>query len=161
MMRRSRETQPRLVLEMAQGYRLNEVARLLGLSIRTVLRWEERGDVGPVARSSAGHRRFTPENIKQLIRVCAKAKQNLGDVDIVVRQTPTDQRMTIGEVSSLLHVHTRTLQKLEDDGKIPPVPRDANGNRSYRQIDLARVRRYLMAGKKVDPPWIKAKRKKK
>jgi DNA-binding transcriptional MerR regulator len=161
-MRRTRDVEPRLVMEMAHGYRLNEVARLLGVATRTVLRYEERGELGDVPRSSAGHRRFTPENIQRLIRVCQKARQNIGDVDIVVRQTPTDQRLTIGEVSALLHVHPRTLQKLEEQGKIPAVPRDANGNRSYRQIDLARVRRYLMAGKTdVTPPWLKDKRKRK
>jgi len=48
---------------MDRAFSSGEVAKIIGVSFRTLLRWEEEGKIKPPARDWKGDRRYTEEEI--------------------------------------------------------------------------------------------------
>lgn len=63
---------------MALRYALNEVARMVGRSRATIIRWEEQGLIrkAPVSRST-GHRSYSASDVEYLKRFSEQRKKDL------------------------------------------------------------------------------------
>lgn len=147
------------VIVTGSSLRIQDVARLFDVSTRTLIRLEEDGKIGKVPRSRAGHRRFTSENIRKIQQHCPKAARNVEGrgTEILILPPKKAEALTIGEVAQQFGTHVRTIQRLEDEGKIGPIPRDRRGHRRFRPEDLAQLRKVFFEGKVVNPPWVKPK----
>nr|WP_259446445.1 MerR family transcriptional regulator [Streptomyces geysiriensis] len=53
------------------GLSTGEVARRLGVAPTTVRTWDRRYGLGPAAHTGGRHRRWTPEDLARLERMCA------------------------------------------------------------------------------------------
>jgi MerR family transcriptional regulator, thiopeptide resistance regulator len=53
------------------GYTVGEVARLAGVTVRTLHHYDEIGLLHPSTRSSAGYRRYSPDDLARLQRILA------------------------------------------------------------------------------------------
>ncbi len=47
-----------------------------------------------------------------------------------------DQLLTIQEAAEMLHIHTNTLRRWSDEGKIVSLRINSRGDRRYRQQDI-------------------------
>jgi DNA-binding transcriptional MerR regulator len=151
----------RIVITSA-GVRLSEVARLFGVSPRTILRLEEDGRIDPVPRSQSGQRRFTERHLRQIPMHCQKAALMAETMDLLIVPPKKATTLSITEVAKQFSTHVRTIQKLEAEGKISPVARDSRGNRRYRPEDVARIRKLYFGGTPADaahPPPPNRKRR--
>lgn len=54
---------------MSRMYRIGEVARLFGVSVRTLHHYDERGLLVPSARSEAGYRLYTDDDLARLVEI--------------------------------------------------------------------------------------------
>jgi len=54
---------------MDKTFSSGEVVKIVGVSYRTLLRWEEEGIIRPPARDWKGERRYTKENIEEIKKV--------------------------------------------------------------------------------------------
>lgn len=48
-------------------YSIGEVSRILGVSVRTIYRWEKQGKISAI-RTAGGHRRFFVEEIERFTK---------------------------------------------------------------------------------------------
>jgi DNA-binding transcriptional MerR regulator len=150
------------VVVTTENLRSQEVARLFGINAKTLFRLEEAGKIGPVPRSPSGQRRYTAENLRQVERHCRKVRKTLEETETEVLVLPpkTGEALYIGEVAQMFGVHQRTLHRLEQGGKLGPIPRDHTGKRRYRPTDIARLRKLLFGGSPPEPSWVKKKPRK-
>src|SRR3954447_20292486 len=58
-------------------YTVGDLAQAAGLTVRTLHHWDEIGLLRPAARSGAGHRRYSPQDVERLYRVVALRKLGL------------------------------------------------------------------------------------
>ena len=56
---------------MDRTYRIGEVARGFGISVRTLHHYDERGQLVPLARSEAGYRLYTDDDLARLVEILA------------------------------------------------------------------------------------------
>jgi DNA-binding transcriptional MerR regulator len=90
-------------------WRIGEVAKLTGVTTRTLRYWEELGLLRPTSRTEGGERLYTPADLRRVTRIRdlqellgfsleeVKAVLNTGDVDVLDR---VHSELTGGEVSS-------------------------------------------------------------
>jgi len=133
------------------------VAKLFGISERTLKRLEERGVLGRVERTQSGARRYTPENLSRIAEYCSKAKEYIGDDAVAVERIPIGPGLTVGEAGKAFGVHVRTIQRWEKEGRIGPLPRDVRGVRRFRAEDLVALEKLVYGGVSRKPPWLAAK----
>jgi DNA-binding transcriptional MerR regulator len=55
----------------AETYTVGGLAEASGLTVRTLHHWDEIGLLRPAERSGAGHRRYSPEDVRRLYRIVA------------------------------------------------------------------------------------------
>jgi len=65
-----------------QGYRVGELARRSGLSIRAVRYYDHIGLLRPSGRTAAGHRRYDDGDVQRLYRICVLRDTGLALSDI-------------------------------------------------------------------------------
>lgn len=65
----------------------------------------------------------------------------------VVLQVDADEPFIIGDVARFTGYNPRTLQRIEEEKKIPPSSRDASGRRTWRATDILKIRDYKMAAR--------------
>ncbi|WP_202803304.1 MerR family transcriptional regulator [Tsukamurella sp. 1534] len=64
--------------ERAHGVTVGEAAEAAGVTVRTLHHWDEIGLASPSIRTSAGHRRYTEDDLERLRRVVAYRDAGLG-----------------------------------------------------------------------------------
>ena len=91
-------------------WRIGEVAKLTGVTTRTLRYWEELGLLRPASRTDGGERLYTPADLRRVTRIRdlqellgfsleeVKAVLNTGDVDVLDR---VHSELKDSEVSSL------------------------------------------------------------
>jgi MerR family transcriptional regulator, thiopeptide resistance regulator len=67
-----------------QGYRVGDLARRSGLSIRAVRYYDNIGLLRPSGRTAAGHRRYDDGDVQRLYRICVLRDAGLALSDIAV-----------------------------------------------------------------------------
>ena len=71
-----------------QGYRVGELARQAGLSIRAVRYYDHIGLLRPSGRTAAGHRRYDDGDVRRLYRICLlrDAGMSLSDIAVALEE---------------------------------------------------------------------------
>src|ERR1700678_3745215 len=97
-------------------WRIGEVAKLTGVTTRTLRYWEELGLLRPASRTDGGERLYTPADLRRVTRIRdlqellgfsleeVKAVLNTGDIDVLDR---VHSELTDGEVSSWRRLELR------------------------------------------------------
>lgn len=132
------------------------VAKMFGVSVRTLWRLEEDGKIGKVERTMSGARRYSAENMAKIAARCPKVREGLGEGRVRVMRVAKQPGMTVGQASLVFGVHVRTLQRWEKEGKYGPLPRDERGVRRFRAKDLRAVEKLVYGGVGKKPPWLRA-----
>lgn len=90
---------------------IGELARLTGLSVKTIRFWSDTGVVPPTDRTPAGYRRYGPDALARLDLV--RTLRELG-VDLATIQQVLAREVTVAEVAQAhaeaLDVQIRTLR---------------------------------------------------
>jgi len=113
-------------------YRVGELAKLTGLTVRTLHHWEKVGLLSPSRRTPSGHRLYGPEAVHRLQRVRSLKALGLGLGQIRtalasdsttledVLQAHRDQvRNQLRMLKALDDRLERALNLLRDQGKVP------------------------------------------
>jgi MerR family transcriptional regulator, thiopeptide resistance regulator len=58
-------------MDETRHWRVGELARQAGLTVRTLHHWEERGLLAPSERTGAGYRLYSDEDVRRLYRIAA------------------------------------------------------------------------------------------
>src|SRR3989344_9144214 len=103
---------------------IREAARLLGVSTKTLRRWEERGVISP-QRTFGNQRRYLVSQLKTL-------KKNTTYSPNTPKERP---ELTIQEAADFLHVSTKTLRRWEEKGILTSA-RTAGNQRRYTKEQL-------------------------
>lgn len=117
--------------------RVGELARRTGLTVRSLHHYHQIGLLHPSARSDAGYRLYTAEDVERLYRIIALRRLGLSLADIgAVLSTPEASLQTL--INKQIHMFELTM---------------ARDRRLHRQ--LCSVRDTLEAGQPLDPSiWI-------
>jgi DNA-binding transcriptional MerR regulator len=113
-------------------YRVGELAKRAGLTVRTLHHWEEVGLLGPTQRTRSGHRLYGPEAVRRLQRIRSLKALGLG-----LGQIRTALESSASTLEEVLRAHRdqvrnqrrmlktledrleRTLELLRDQGRVP------------------------------------------
>ncbi|MCG8917998.1 MerR family transcriptional regulator [Actinokineospora sp. PR83] len=82
---------------------VGELARAAGLTVRTLHHYDEVGLVVPSERTAAGHRRYTPADVRVLYRVRALRSLGLG-LDAIAATLAGPDRLTEVLTAQLAHL---------------------------------------------------------
>ena len=63
-------------------WKIGELAKRTGLTVRTLHHWDDIGLLRPAERSGAGHRRYSPEDVQRLYRIVALRRLGLSLEDV-------------------------------------------------------------------------------
>lgn len=88
-----------------KAYRVGELARGAGLTVRTLHHWEEVGLLEPSGRTGAGHRIYGPEAVARLQKIRSLKAVGMGLDEI--RQALDGDGPGLGRI---LHAHRKRLQ---------------------------------------------------
>jgi MerR family transcriptional regulator, thiopeptide resistance regulator len=87
----------RTVASVERRWSIGELARAAGLTVRTLYHYDDIGLVRASERTAAGHRRYTPADVRRLYRV--RALRGLGlsleDVAVALSRTADDDLTTL------------------------------------------------------------------
>jgi DNA-binding transcriptional MerR regulator len=78
-------------------YSIGELARLTGLTVKTIRFYSDRGIVAPADRTPAGYRRYGPDAVSRLALVRTLRELGLG-LDVIRRVV--DQELTLSQVAA-------------------------------------------------------------
>ena len=104
---------------------IKEASNFLGVSSKTLRRWEDKGLIKSI-RTSGGHRRYTALSLREL-------------------KTSNKTLKTIREAAYFLGVSTKTLRRWEKKGLIKPI-RTPGGHRRY---NVSSLNEFKQSSKKV------------
>ncbi len=81
----------------ADLYTVGALAEASGLTVRTLHHWDEIGLLRPAERSAAGHRRYSPDDVRRLYRIVALRGLGLSleDVGTALEQEGPDLRAAV------------------------------------------------------------------
>src|SRR4051794_29800890 len=65
-----------------ESWRVGELARAAGVTVRTLHHYEAAGVLAPTARTAAGHRRYSARDVQRLYLVLALRSLGLGLTEI-------------------------------------------------------------------------------
>lgn len=103
-----------------------EVARLLGVNIVTVQRWDASGRLVPAERCG-WHRRYKMEDVERLAAEMIAADS--------IRHDPPLRLLPPREAAAVLGIHPDDLRRLTKEKKIPCTT-TGGGHRRYKVEDL-------------------------
>src|SRR5688572_6597417 len=106
--------------------KIGEAAKALGVSIKTLRRWEASGKISSV-RTPGGTRLYSVSELEE--------KKLSFEKPLEVAPKP----LKIGDVSKSLGVSVKTLRRWEQKGRISSV-RTTGGTRIYSQDEIERVK---------------------
>lgn len=78
-------------------YSIGELARLTGLTVKTIRFYSDRGIVAPADRTDAGYRLYAPDAVARLALIRTLRELGLG-LDVIRRVV--DEELTLGEVAA-------------------------------------------------------------
>jgi DNA-binding transcriptional MerR regulator len=145
-------------MDETRHWRVGELARRSGLTVRTLHHWEERGVLAASERTGAGYRLYSDDDVRRLYRVAAlrdlglsldeirDALERDGDLRVVVeRQVEAlDRRME--HDARLRELLVRVLESADSDDLLATVEAIRMSDRYYtpeQQAELARRREEL------------------
>jgi len=112
---------------------VGEVAKLAGISVRTLHHYDEIGLLVPSERSDAGYRMYSHDDLERLQRILVyrelgfsleRIRELVSDPDSNRREALADQRRRtmdrIGELHALVDLIDRTLASIEEGTEMPP-----------------------------------------
>lgn len=101
--------------DLPVGATVGATAELLGVTVRTLHHWDEIGLTSPSARTPAGYRLYTDEDLERLERVVAYREAGMGLEAIrqVLDRTADDVDATLREQRSQIADRIRELQQLD------------------------------------------------
>src|SRR3990167_4891361 len=105
---------------------IHEAARLLGVSPRTLRRWDEKGILTP-RRSLGNHRRYLRLDVERLLKTQELSKA----LDL----TKESEFIGTDEAARLLGVSSRTLRRWDEKGILSPR-RSLGNHRRYLRLDV-------------------------
>ena len=88
------------------SWRVGDLARVTGLTVRTLHYYDEIGLVTPSRRSGAGHRLYTDADVERLYRVCALRRLGLPLAKISAALSAAN-----GDATSVLTAHLSELDR--------------------------------------------------
>lgn len=97
-------------------YRVGDVSRLAHVSIRTLHHYDREGLVRPSARSAAGYRWYTPEDLERLQQVLFYRELGFGLAEIgqLLAVAGPDRRVVLHEQRHLLEAKVARLTRMLD-----------------------------------------------
>jgi MerR family transcriptional regulator, thiopeptide resistance regulator len=145
-------------MDETRHWRVGELARRSGLTVRTLHHWEERGVLAASERTGAGYRLYSDDDVRRLYRVAAlrdlglsldeirDALERDGDLRVVVERQleALDRRME--HDARLRELLVRVLESADSDDLLATVEAIRMSDRYYtpeQQAELARRREEL------------------
>ncbi|OEJ95066.1 MerR family transcriptional regulator [Streptomyces thermolilacinus] len=98
------------------GYSVGQVARLAGITVRTLHHYDEIGLLGPSGRSHAGHRRYEDDDLDRLQQILFYRELGfpLDEVAVLLDDPDTDPREHLRRQHHLLTARIAELQKMAE-----------------------------------------------
>jgi DNA-binding transcriptional MerR regulator len=103
------------VTPSSASLKVSTVARRTGVSVRTLHYYEEIGLLAPSARTAAGHRLYTPTDIRRLqqIRSLQQLGMSLAEVQVCLAEGRIDAEQVLGRHLARIEEQRRSLERLE------------------------------------------------